>query len=89
MPSLESDERGAFRSRLAAHIAEQFPDAQLSWLEDGRRLLLAFADGCTCTLYEPNYFSARASSSDAELLARAVRAIAGQRQQLRNQIGAD
>jgi len=75
-------ERQQFDATLAAHMAAQFPDATLSWGEQGYRLFVVFPEGAVCTLWEPNFFFSMPSYSLDWVLSQAVSGIAGQRAQL-------
>lgn len=71
--------RGAFRRTLTRTIARAFPDAQLVWVEDGRRLLVTFPEGVVCTLYEPNFYFALPRAGADALCAQAVATVRAQR----------
>lgn len=71
-----SPARQTFDDGLAAHLATVFPLAQQEWLEHHRRLVLAFPDGCTCTIYEPNFYFCLGTLWTAEqLYARAAEVV--------------
>jgi hypothetical protein len=76
-------DRHVFDDGLAAHLATVFPEAQQEWVENHRRLLLAFPDSSTCTIYEPNFYFCLGNLWTAEqLFARAADAVAGQHRTL-------
>lgn len=69
----DPNERAAFDAALALHLLLAFPDAAQEWIEYDRRLLLAFPDGVTCSLWEPNFYFALGDHYDqATLLAQAA-----------------
>jgi hypothetical protein len=59
-----------------------WPEVAIGWTECGRRLLVTFPDGCTCSLWEPNFYFSFPSFSVAWIHNRAIEAIDGQHQML-------
>jgi hypothetical protein len=76
-------DRAAFDEALAAHLATTFPEARQEWVERGRRLMVYFPDGCTCTVYEPNFYMILGTLwSKEQLFERAASHIAAQHRTL-------
>jgi hypothetical protein len=59
-----------------------FPEVLFGWTDYGKRLLITFPDGCTTSIWEPNFFFSFPSFPIDYLFDQVVTHIAGAHQQL-------
>jgi hypothetical protein len=76
------EDRAAFRAQIEATVRAAFGDAELSWIEYDRRLMVSWPDIGSGSIWEPNFFFSRGSIEDAYLLKQITDHLAGQRADL-------
>lgn len=73
-------DRSAFDEALVEHIAEMFPEVTVGWTDYGKRLLISFPDGCTTSIWEPNFYFSWPSYTIDWIHTRAIEHITGAHQ---------
>lgn len=82
----DAADRAAFDEALVEHILGTFPEATIHWIEYGKRLRVDFPDGCTTSIWEPNFFFSWPSYTMDWLKWRAIDSIAEAHQHLQSAI---
>ena len=80
----DPEDRAAFRVAIEAAVRAAFPDAELSWIEYDRRLMVSWPGVGSGSIWEPNFFFSRGTPywTDAQLLEQIVTHLQGQRADL-------
>jgi hypothetical protein len=79
----DEEDRAAFRAQIEAAVRAAFPDAELSWIEYDRRLMVSWPGIGSGSIWEPNFFFSRGDYyTDGYLLKQITDRLAGQRADL-------